>query len=238
MLTETNLRGQPSDQVSWLRHTLEQYELALSRGVPLHGYCWFPQVDSCDWDSLLARGAGRRDPVGVLQLAADGSRRSTIFTEAWSAVVAGTPAAQLPAYRLQAPCDRSAGRLPADDGRLAVAAAAGRRAGRPDHGGPTGAGRPADRAGQPADTGQRAASVRPAGGDAHGTVEGDERPDGADLVVLSHLRWPWVWQRPQQLISRLAPARAAAGGRTWFVEEPVERRRCRHLSCEPKRSAA
>src|SRR3954470_5197666 len=37
----------------------------------------------------------------------------------------------------------------------------------------------------------------------------------ADLVVLSHLRWDWVWQRPQHLISRLG-----RGRRTWFVEEP------------------
>src|SRR5437764_12228953 len=36
------------------------------------------------------------------------------------------------------------------------------------------------------------------------------------LVVLSHLRWTWVWQRPQHLISRLA-----SPGRTWFVEEPM-----------------
>ncbi|MFL6239461.1 MAG: glycosyltransferase [Actinomycetes bacterium] len=36
-----------------------------------------------------------------------------------------------------------------------------------------------------------------------------------DLVVLSHLRWDWVWQRPQHLISRVG-----AGRRTWFVEEP------------------
>jgi hypothetical protein len=42
-----------------------------------------------------------------------------------------------------------------------------------------------------------------------------------DLVVLSHLRWPWVWQRPQHLVSRLAEQRAADGARTWFVEEPV-----------------
>ncbi len=35
-----------------------------------------------------------------------------------------------------------------------------------------------------------------------------------DLVVLSHLRWDWVWQRPQHLISRLG------AGRTLFVEEP------------------
>ena len=36
-----------------------------------------------------------------------------------------------------------------------------------------------------------------------------------DLVVLSHLRWNWVWQRPQHLISRLG-----RGRRVWFVEEP------------------
>jgi glycosyltransferase involved in cell wall biosynthesis len=42
-----------------------------------------------------------------------------------------------------------------------------------------------------------------------------------DLVVLSHLRWCGVWQRPQHLMSRLARLRAAAGARTWFVEEPM-----------------
>lgn len=43
--------------------------------------------------------------------------------------------------------------------------------------------------------------------------------DGAPepgLVVLSHLPWTWVWQRPQHLVSRLA-----AGRRTYFVEQPV-----------------
>ncbi len=39
----------------------------------------------------------------------------------------------------------------------------------------------------------------------------------SELVVLSHLRWTFVWQRPQQLISRLS----AGHDRTWFVEEPV-----------------
>ena len=36
-----------------------------------------------------------------------------------------------------------------------------------------------------------------------------------ELVVFSHLRWDFVWQRPQHLISRMAEHR-----RTWFVEEP------------------
>jgi glycosyltransferase involved in cell wall biosynthesis len=42
-----------------------------------------------------------------------------------------------------------------------------------------------------------------------------------DLIVLSHLRWDWVWQRPQHLVSRFAARRACRGARTWFVEEPV-----------------
>ena len=42
-----------------------------------------------------------------------------------------------------------------------------------------------------------------------------------DLVVLSHLRWAWVWQRPQHLVSRFAQQRIRAGARTWFVEEPI-----------------
>jgi glycosyltransferase involved in cell wall biosynthesis len=38
----------------------------------------------------------------------------------------------------------------------------------------------------------------------------------SELVVFSHLRWTFVWQRPQHLISRLA-----RGRRVWFVEEPM-----------------
>ncbi len=37
----------------------------------------------------------------------------------------------------------------------------------------------------------------------------------ADLVCISHLWWDWVWQRPQQLLSRLA-----RHGRVFYAEEP------------------
>jgi glycosyltransferase involved in cell wall biosynthesis len=37
-----------------------------------------------------------------------------------------------------------------------------------------------------------------------------------EVIVLSHLRWNGVWQRPQQLISRLG-----RHGKIWFVEEPA-----------------
>ena len=38
----------------------------------------------------------------------------------------------------------------------------------------------------------------------------------SDLIVLSHLRWNWVWQRPQHLVSRIGSDR-----KVWFVEEPA-----------------
>jgi UDP-galactopyranose mutase len=37
-----------------------------------------------------------------------------------------------------------------------------------------------------------------------------------DLICISHLRWDFVWQRPQHLLSRMAQR-----GRVLFVEEPI-----------------
>lgn len=38
-----------------------------------------------------------------------------------------------------------------------------------------------------------------------------------DIIVFSHLRWEFVWQRPQHIISRLAKKH-----RIFFIEEPIE----------------
>ena len=37
-----------------------------------------------------------------------------------------------------------------------------------------------------------------------------------DLICFSHLRWDFVYQRPQHLMSRFA-----ATGRVYFIEEPI-----------------
>jgi glycosyltransferase involved in cell wall biosynthesis len=201
LLSETNVRGTPGDRMSWLRYTLEQYELALSRGVPLHGYCWFPHVDSADWDSLLARCAGRADPVGVLSLGADGAREATHFTRVWAQAAAGAAVQELPAPRFQPPCDDQLSGLLSqlphwpwqDPG--------------PEHA------VPAVRVDRAAAASRRLLEESVPHIVAH--------QDAPDLVVLSHLRWPWVWQRPQHVVSRLACDRTSRGARTWFVEEPA-----------------
>lgn len=44
----------------------------------------------------------------------------------------------------------------------------------------------------------------------------DTEPDGYPIIVHSHLGWDWVWQRPQQFLSRLSK-----NHRVLFIEGPV-----------------
>jgi UDP-galactopyranose mutase len=55
-------------------------------------------------------------------------------------------------------------------------------------------------------------------GEKHAFAEsnGPSRTDSYDVVCLSHLRWDFVHQRPQHLLSRCARSR-----RVFFVEEPI-----------------
>jgi UDP-galactopyranose mutase len=55
----------------------------------------------------------------------------------------------------------------------------------------------------------------------------DPKPGTLDLVCFSHLRWNFVYQRPQHLMSRCARER-----RVFFVEEPVHFDGTPHLEME------
>jgi beta-glucosidase/6-phospho-beta-glucosidase/beta-galactosidase len=99
LLTETNLRGAASDRVTWLKHTLEQCEIARSQGADLTGYCWYGVVDSVDWNSLCRRHDGCIDPVGVFWIDQHHDRKESVMSEAYRRAAAGAAAAELPAYR-------------------------------------------------------------------------------------------------------------------------------------------
>ena len=105
-LGETNIRGFASDRASWLKYTLEQCEIARDNGVPVTGYCWFPFIDSCDWDSLLFRCDRNVDPVGVYWLDEHLDRRPSSMSASFAMAARGLPASALPAYRFQPPVSR------------------------------------------------------------------------------------------------------------------------------------
>ena len=103
MVTETNVRGHTGDRASWLKYVLEQCEEAQARGVAVEGLCWFPVVDSTDWDSLLFRCDGHIDPVGVYWLDEQMDRRESVMSTAYALAAGGVRAVDLPAYRLAEP---------------------------------------------------------------------------------------------------------------------------------------
>ena len=103
MLSETNIRGYASDRASWFKYVLEQCEMARGAGVPLEGLCWFPFVDSADWDSLLYHCQGSIDPVGVYWLDEQLERRASSMSRSYTMAAAGAPAADLPAYDFAEP---------------------------------------------------------------------------------------------------------------------------------------
>jgi beta-glucosidase/6-phospho-beta-glucosidase/beta-galactosidase len=108
MLTETNIRGTVSDRITWLKHMEEQCEYLLSTGADLRGFCWFPAIDSTDWDRLCTRCASSVDPQGIWWLDETRWERHTSELSAWYSQLAkhNVDSTSLPAYRFLAPLDR------------------------------------------------------------------------------------------------------------------------------------
>ncbi|HSH37987.1 MAG TPA: hypothetical protein VK993_04305 [Chthoniobacterales bacterium] len=103
LLGETNIRGTAPDRATWFKYTLEQCENAALAGVPMEGHCWFPFVDSCDWDSLLRRSDGNIDPVGIYWLDEQLDRHPSSISTSFALAAGGCRASELPAYEFQQP---------------------------------------------------------------------------------------------------------------------------------------
>ena len=106
LLSETNLRGTVKERLTWLRHMLQQCELCGLEGRPLRGFCWYPMIDSCDWDSLLRNPRNRVDPQGLYWLEADRHKRHpSILTEAYRDLAEGRVSwRELPYFRFSPDC--------------------------------------------------------------------------------------------------------------------------------------
>lgn len=107
MLTETNVRGTVTDRIAWLKYMEEQCESMIQNGCDLRGFCWFPSIDSTDWDQLCAYCRECVDPQGIWWLDSERWTRHASELSMWYAKLASgeATAASLPGYAFLEPLD-------------------------------------------------------------------------------------------------------------------------------------
>ena len=94
MLSETNLRGTVNDRIGWLRFMVEQsailQEKLVALGLTFEGFCWYPYIDSTDWDSLVREARRSIDPQGIYWLGSSFDRNPSELSEIYAALAQGT----------------------------------------------------------------------------------------------------------------------------------------------------
>lgn len=223
-VTETSIEGKPINREIWLDRLVEDAHRLRQEGIPLLGLTWWPLFDHLDWDGALTHRIGKIHQVGLYKLvrAADGTLNRV-----------RTPIADRFASLARAG-DRAVGALadvtppsPVEDEQLpplaewAIGVATGNR---PQSVMTPPAGSPAAQPTRAAEATHNGSTVPTSIGHArtaitHGASAApaeSRRTAGYGIVAFSHLRWGFVWQRPQQFLSRFARKHPVL-----FIEEPV-----------------
>jgi beta-glucosidase/6-phospho-beta-glucosidase/beta-galactosidase/glycosyltransferase involved in cell wall biosynthesis len=188
MLTETSIDGKPINREIWLEQTISDCRRLREDGIPVLGYFWWPLIDQIDWDGALTHRVGKIHEVGLFNL-----RRQSDGSLSRHA----TPLVKQFA-KVIAEGDRQVGEMgeawvpsPAheDESPIGVETAMATVAAAKKVTSPEGA------------------------SDVHASQE--KETDRYGILVFSHLRWGFVWQRPQQFLSRFARKH-----KILFLEEP------------------
>lgn len=233
MLTETSIEGQSINREIWLDTTLDHISRLREQGIPFLGLFWWPLIDQVDWDGALTHRIGKIHRVGLFNLkrSADGAllrEPSPLIDQFKSAVEAdeerigklsrivqpsGIDEEQLPPVgQWNTPTVAQAlplNEMPGGNGHSANG-----------NGHSNGNGSASKRlcdpvpgaAGEPAAAPSR---IIQAASGSEIDVSDDKFVDRYGIVVFSHLRWGFVWQRPQQFLSRFAKKHPVL-----FFEEP------------------
>lgn len=234
MLTETSVDGKPINREIWLDTTLDHIRRLREEGVPMLGLIWWPMIDQLDWDGALTHRIGKIHQVGLWGLSRqkDGTlaRSATPlvrqFRDAMNqgdqrvgkleqiAIPAQVDDEQLPPLGEWDTLTRFEARPlnEATEAQPVVRVPA-------NGNGHNGNGHAAKSANRFADAAPGLAgepSVAPSTRGASSiSIANRKETDKYGIVVFSHLRWGFVWQRPQQFLSRFAKKHQIL-----FVEEP------------------
>lgn len=222
MVTETSIDGPPIAREIWLQNMTDGIKELREAGIPMTGLIWWPVIDQLDWDGALRHRVGKIHKVGLYTLdrQPDGSlkRLATPLAKVFKELVASGNEAVSDLAELAVPAEQDDPQLPplltdaaqwmnaqfAPQARAADAASA--------------AVIETNKSAEPAP----GLAVQPKAAKkakASGAVKHDDSDvkatDRFGIIVFSHLRWGFVWQRPQQFLSRFARTNPIL-----FIEEP------------------
>ena len=216
MLTETSVEGQPINREIWLDQCIDDIRRLRGEGVPMLGLIWWPMLDQIDWDGALTHRIGKVHQVGLYTLVRekDGTlkRQATPLVQQFREAAAAGEERVGKLEKLSLPVESEDEQLPPleyagsreqiDMVSLEVKPQQSRGNG---NGHSRGLGVSPEREDR---------SARTLGQDAQAT-ESSRDTDRYGIVVFCHLRWGFVWQRPQQFLSRFAKKHPIL-----FIEEP------------------
>ena len=226
MVTETSVDGPPIGREIWLTEIVDEIRELREEGVPMLGLIWWPLLDQIDWDGALRHRIGKLHEVGLFKLhrAADGTllRTETLLVKQFRALIEGRDESVGTLAHLSQPAGDIDPQLPPLCGEAAEWTIPGT----------TGASSTSKTTAQTAAATRRLLDEESVAGLAaepqiaqklevslNASVrDGSTNTKKADrygIVVFSHLRWGFVWQRPQQFLSRFARKHPVL-----FIEEP------------------
>jgi beta-glucosidase/6-phospho-beta-glucosidase/beta-galactosidase/glycosyltransferase involved in cell wall biosynthesis len=227
MLTETSADGQALNREIWLEQTVEDCRRLREEGVPMMGYFWWPLIDQLDWAGALTNRIGKIHNVGIYNLRREGGgclvRHATPLVEKFAGYVKGGEEAVGPLTSVVLPADEEeglassaavaplSGTLRGSRGTEAPVRETNRLIGGDSETGVDGNGEGTGAATAARRLKERVPEVSEVKHDR--TIKATDR---YGIVVFCHLRWGFVWQRPQQFLSRFARKHKVI-----FVEEPV-----------------
>ena len=229
MLTETSVEGQPINREIWLESTVDDVRRLREEGVPMLGYFWWPMIDQVDWDGALTHRIGKVHQVGLFKLVRqpDGTfaRSATSIVRMYCDYVRSGETQIGKLTKVAEPTDTSEDQGPsigvaipeqtsAHQTLVELPVPTARKNGNGNGHNRAATLLDADPAPGLAGESPVAAMATPGAADVPASRE-NSSTDRYGIVVFSHLRWGFVWQRPQQFLSRFARKHTVL-----FVEEP------------------
>lgn len=225
MLTETSIEGQNLNREIWLETCVDHIKRLREEGIPMLGLVWWPMIDQLDWDGALTHRIGKIHEVGLFNLKRkpqDGTleRHATPLVKLFKQFADSGEESVGKLERISYPSfEANEEQLPPIGEWIQPTVVTESKSGNGHKSNGNGNGSAsvaqAPIKGRIADPAPGAAVEPELAEEQTISTSDDKFTNRYGIVVFCHLRWGFVWQRPQQFLSRFAKKHPIL-----FIEEP------------------